>query len=123
MYTTMTRKTRTRGTYVMGAGTPTRRTGTVGRVITAMGLALMLGFGPARAEAGQRIVDIVRFEGLAQAIQGNSGQYVFAGPTATVTLGVQDRLTGAASAPLGLTTGSHTADVGLCFLCCRGGTP
>jgi hypothetical protein len=58
----------------------------------------------------------VGFNGVVPAIQGNSSKYVFAGPTAEVALGGGERLTGAASAPLGLTAENpQTADLGLCY--------
>jgi hypothetical protein len=98
----------------MGAGTPARRTRTVWGLVTATALALMLAFGPARAEAEQTTVTVVTFAGHVQSIQGDSVKYVFAGPTATVTVAKNDRLTGAASAPMGLTLGSQAAAVGLC---------
>jgi hypothetical protein len=61
-------------------------------------------------------VRVVRFAGLVPAIAGNSSTYVFAGPTATVTIEAGDRLTGVANAPLGLTVAqTQTADVGLCY--------
>jgi hypothetical protein len=62
------------------------------------------------------VKDIARFAGVVPAIQGNSSNLVFVGPTTTVTVDGDNRLVGAASAPLGLTTSStQTADVGLCY--------
>ena len=51
-------------------------------------------------------------------IAPNNGHYVFAGPAATVTTTVEHpRVSGMASAPLGLAPGSplQYADVGMCF--------
>lgn len=55
--------------------------------------------------------------GPVAAIPGNSGVYVFAGPTATVTTAAGQRLTGASEAPIGLPSGSaaQTANVDLCY--------
>ncbi len=99
----------------VGAGTPARRTRTVWGSITAMVMALTLGFGSSRVEAEQTIVTIMPLMGGVGAIQVNSQIYVFAGPTATVSVDKSDRLTGAASAPMAVSTGSQKADVGLCY--------
>jgi hypothetical protein len=61
-------------------------------------------------------VRVVRFAGVVTAIAGNSSKYVFAGPTTSVIIEAGDRLTGVASAPLGLMAGRpQTADLGLCY--------
>jgi hypothetical protein len=56
-----------------------------------------------------------RFQGFIGTITSGSTSYVFAGPTATVTLASNERLFGAAEAPLGTTSGTTLADVGLCY--------
>lgn len=67
---------------------------------------------------------IVALVGPVQSIVGNSGNYVFAGPPAQVTItSTARRVTGSASAPLGLNTGStQSADVGLCYQPSGGGS-
>jgi hypothetical protein len=59
----------------------------------------------------------VGFQGVVNPIAGNSSEYVFAGPSAELTLKGGERLTGAASAPMGLSKDAprQTADVGLCY--------
>src|SRR5438105_642039 len=47
--------------------------------------------------------------------------YVFAGPTVTVTTGNGDRITGAAEAPLGTASPPVTIDYGLCYQSSTGG--
>jgi hypothetical protein len=62
------------------------------------------------------ITDFTTFQGLVPTIVGNSGYYVFAGPSGSVTVADGQRLFGAAEAPLGLGSGPpQTADVGLCY--------
>lgn len=64
------------------------------------------------------------FNGPVPPIAENSGFYVFSGPSAQVTTSASHRrLTGSASAPLGLATGSppQYADVGLCYQPAAGG--
>jgi hypothetical protein len=84
----------------------------------------------AAAEDGQAQLDvddgalpIASFAGLVPSIQGNSSKYVFAGPSASVSTDANDRLTGAATAPLGLSTGSQNADIGLCYQSTLAGSP
>jgi hypothetical protein len=53
---------------------------------------------------------------IALSIPGGSGSYVFAGPTASITVTANQRLTGAATLPIGLASGAEqTVDIGLCF--------
>jgi hypothetical protein len=85
-------------------------------------LAVVLGLsGTAYATGATEVLDgpgskTVGFAGIVPAIPGNSSKYVFAGPTAQVSVDGDDRLTGSAAAPMGLMSGGlQAADVGLCF--------
>lgn len=63
------------------------------------------------------------FNGSIGTIPGSSTLWVLVGPTATVTTTASQRLTGAASAPLGiLGTGTVSFDYGLCYRPSAGGT-
>lgn len=55
-------------------------------------------------------------------IAGGAAAYVFVGPTVTVTTTAAQRITGAAEAPLGVSTGTGSAYVGLCYQPSGGGT-
>ena len=62
------------------------------------------------------IVATASFAGSVTSIAGNSANYVFAGPTASVTVSANQRLTGSAVAVLGLSVpGPQFMDIGLCF--------
>ena len=60
------------------------------------------------------IASTAAWSGGVGAIAGSSTVYVFAGPTASVTVAAGQRLTGAATAPLGATA-AQNADIGLCY--------
>jgi hypothetical protein len=64
------------------------------------------------------------FEGNISNIAGPNANYVFAGPTTTVTTTASQRLFGAAEAPLGLASGSSSTTFiyGLCYQPSGGGT-
>ncbi len=56
------------------------------------------------------------FSGAIQSIVGSATVYVFAGPTATVTITASQHLTGSASGVMGLSTGGpQRVDVGMCY--------
>jgi len=55
------------------------------------------------------------FNGIAPSIPVNAAAYQFVGPFVLVTTTAVQRLTGTASAPLGLANGAQTADLGLCY--------
>jgi hypothetical protein len=59
----------------------------------------------------------VTFNGTAPAsIAGSAANYVFVGPTSPVTITVAQRLTGTATAVLGMTSGTpQSFDIGLCY--------
>lgn len=60
---------------------------------------------------------------IAASIAGSSSTYVFAGPTASVTVTNTQRITGAVTINVGLASGtSQLADVGLCYQSNGGGT-
>lgn len=62
------------------------------------------------------IVTTATFAGSVGSIAGGSSSYVFAGPTASVTVTTNQRLTGSAVAVLGLASaGSQSMDIGLCY--------
>lgn len=62
------------------------------------------------------VITIAAFAGDINAITGNATDYVFAGPTAQVTIAAGQRLTGSASAPLGrLVAESADVRIGLCY--------
>jgi hypothetical protein len=70
------------------------------------------------------IVATGAFSGFVNAVAGSSTVYVFAGPTASVTTTANQRLTGAAEAPIALAAGSPQQDAryGLCYQPNAGGT-
>jgi hypothetical protein len=79
----------------------------------------------AKGEPGtDGVAQVAALVGPVQSIVGNSGLYVFAGaPAQVTTTAAHGRVTGASSAPLGLTTGNpQLADVGMCFQPSVGGT-
>ena len=68
-------------------------------------------------------VGVFTFSGFVDNIAGNSIVYVFAGPTAAVTIATGQRLTGSASAVLARgATNTGAADIGLCYQPSSGGT-
>jgi membrane protease YdiL (CAAX protease family) len=77
--------------------------------------------GPAGADG---VAQVVGFVGPVASIAGNSGLYAFAGPTARVTTTeARPRVSGTASAGLGLLSGSpQFADTGMCWRADGGGT-
>ena len=70
--------------------------------------------GPAGATSIAATLD---FAGAVPSLAANSTVYVFAGPTASVTLTATQRLTGGASAVMGLASGTtpQLTDLGMCF--------
>ena len=71
--------------------------------------------GPGGATGTTGIVTTAQLSGPISSIAASAPNFVFAGPTATLTISATQRLTGAAAAPLG--TGSSTAliDIALCY--------
>lgn len=62
------------------------------------------------------IVQTGTFNGSVSSITGSSSVYVFAGPTTTITLTTTSRVTGMASAPIGLGSGGpQTFQYGMCY--------
>lgn len=93
--------------YGTGSSIATTAAGTAGRVLTSNG---------AGAPTWNIPQTISNFQGLINAIPGNSFQYVFAGPAVTVTLLVSSRITGSATAPIGLASaGTQNFRYGLCY--------
>jgi hypothetical protein len=82
--------------------------------------------GPAGAEGqpgADAIGQVVGFQGPVATIAAGSGQYVFAGPSALITTtATYPRISGSASAGLGLLSGAPMfADVGMCHQPAGGG--
>jgi hypothetical protein len=79
--------------------------------------------GPA-GPANSSIAATLSLAGPVASILGNTGNYVFAGPSAVVTTTTTpQRVTGSASASLGLNAGSpQLGDVGMCYQPSSGGT-
>jgi len=81
--------------------------------------------GPAGPAGPTGIVTLGAFNGSPGIIAPAAGGYQWAGPTTTVTTAVGQRLTGAASVPLGLAAGSpenQSFYYGLCYETSTGGT-
>ena len=72
---------------------------------------------PSGGGGGGTAVTAAAFSGFAgSSIASGSTAYVFAGPTTTVTItSTTQRIVASASANLGMTTGSTTADIGICY--------
>jgi hypothetical protein len=79
--------------------------------------------GPAGAPGPAAVVATFTLSGPVASIVANSGDYVFAGPSAYVTTTpTSSRVTASASAPMGLNSGTpQLADVGVCFQPAAGG--
>jgi hypothetical protein len=93
-----------------GAQGPQGPTGSIGAT-GATGAA-----GPAGPAGPSGIAATVTFSGAIQAIAGSGTVYVFAGPTAVVTITASQRLTGSAFGVMGLTTGGpQRIDIGMCY--------
>ena len=94
--------------YGTGSAIATTAAGASGRVLTSNG---------AGAPSWNIPQTIQAFNGYVGAsIAGNSVNYVFAGPTTTVTLAVTSRITGSATAPIGLASGGpQQYQYGLCY--------
>ena len=70
------------------------------------------------------VATVASFSGYVGAsIAGGSTVYVFAGPTATVTITAGQKIIACASAPLGVTAGTATADIGMCYAPSPANTP
>ena len=70
------------------------------------------------------VVSVTPFSGVISAsIAGSSLVYVFAGSTATVTITAGQKIVACASAPLGVSTGAATADIGMCYAPFPANTP
>jgi hypothetical protein len=70
------------------------------------------------------VVSVTPFSGVITAsIAGSSIVYVFAGSTATVTITAGQKIVACASAPLGVSTGTATADIGMCYAPFPANTP
>lgn len=101
----------TNGGVAYGTGTSiaTTAAGTAGRVLTSNG---------AGAPTWNVPQTIFAFQGLINALPGSTSTttYSFAGPTVTVTLPVSSRVTGSATAPIGLASaGTQNFRYGLCY--------
>ena len=103
-----------------GATGPTGTTGTTG----ATGATGPVGAtGPTGATGPS--VTVAVFSGFVSPIAPNSQVYVFAGPTVSVTLAVNTKVVGVASAPFGLninTAGTSDFYSGMCYQLSAGGT-
>lgn len=74
--------------------------------------------GPEGPQGPQGVVSVTGFAGLVNSIVGNNPQYVFAGPTATITItSSSQKVTVVANAPLALQAGSPPQNVqaGACY--------
>ena len=75
--------------------------------------------GPQGAQGPQGpsgVVSVFSFSGFIPAIAGSASNYVFAGPTTSVTVNGSQRVTASASAVLGLSAGGpQSAAVGICW--------
>lgn len=79
--------------------------------------------GEAGAPGSDGVDDVATLVGPVASILGNSSSYVFAGPAAQVTTTASHpRVTGTATAPMGLLSGSpQHSDVGVCYQPSSGG--
>lgn len=72
--------------------------------------------GPPGPAVPSGVVAIQGFSGFIPTIPGSASGYAFVGPTTSVTLTSTQRLTGSASAVLGLSTGGPQAiNIGMCY--------
>ena len=70
------------------------------------------------------VVNVFPFSGNTPAsIAAASSFYVFVGPTVTVTIAAGQKIVACASAPLGVSTGTATADIGMCYAPFPANTP
>ena len=80
--------------------------------------------GPQGPQGPAGVVQVAPLSGITTLISGNSSVYVFVGQPAQVTVAAGQRLTGAAAAPLGLSSGGpFTIDYGLCYQATIAGSP
>lgn len=80
--------------------------------------------GPAGPQGSSGVVSVAAFNGFVGAsIAASSSAFVFVGPTATVTITAGQKIIACASAPMGVTTGTATADIGMCFAPSPANTP
>lgn len=79
--------------------------------------------GPTGPQGATGVVSVQPFSGSIASIAGPSAVYVFAGTTALVTITFGQKIVGVASAPLGVITGTTTAQIGMCYAPSPAGTP
>ena len=68
------------------------------------------------------VISVSGYAGAVGTIAGSSTGFVFAGPSTTVTVAAGQKIISSASAGLGLTSGSLTIDVAICYQPIAGGT-